>query len=147
MDIIPQNQHDYKLIALSAIFSENFFLYFSMEDGNGTEWYNYGLPTPTLLYHSNRGIYIGWALNGVFGTRKGQEYLEDIVARFLITFRDEKAQRLAYKPSIDTLQSQTHINPTSYELKQFKGLKSISNTHKKPQLRTDTHTDNIFWAI
>ena len=111
--------------------------------GNGTEWIDQGLPTPTYLEHINKGYLIAWAIEGYFGTTKGTEYLNDIIARVLITFKDLKPKRLTYKPKIE---SASHYFPKIYKLKELQELKSIKNKIKAPT-RADNFDDHVFWSI
>lgn len=111
--------------------------------GNGTEWLDFDLPTPSYHAHSNKGYLLAYALDGFFGTKKNQEYLNDVIARFLITFKDYKPERLPYKPNITSLG--TYL-PKIYKLQEFQALKSISKK-KCPQARADKFDDFVFWAI
>ncbi len=111
--------------------------------GNGTEWIDQGLPTPTYLEHINKGYLIAWAIEGYFGTSQGTQYLNDIIARVLITFKDLKPQRLLHKPKIG---SASHYLPKIYKLKELQNLKSIRNKIKAPN-RADNFEDHIFWSI
>jgi len=142
MDIIPQNECNHN--GLNDLL-KNFFIYFYMH-GNGTEWIDYDLPPPSVLKHVNTGIFIGWALDGYFGTNKGETYLNDIIARYLITFKDQKAQRLPYKPQEQLLDSKTHLDYTKHKLREFQGLKSIVRAASVAQ-RADTKKDHVFYAI
>lgn len=111
--------------------------------GNGTEWLDFDLPTPSYHAHSNKGYILAYALHGYFGTIKNQEYLNDVIARFLITFKDYKPERLPYKPNITP--AGTYL-PKIYKLQEFQALKSISKK-KCPQARADKFEDFVFWAI
>lgn len=111
--------------------------------GNGTEWIDEGLPTPSYLEHINKGYLIAWAIDGYFGTQKGTEYLNDIIARVLITFKDLKPKRQYYKPKIE---SASHYLPKIYKLQELQNLKSLRNKIKAPS-RADNFDDHIFWSI
>ena len=111
--------------------------------GNGTEWIDEGLPTPTYMEHINKGYLIGWAIDGYFGTQKGTQYLNDIIARVLITFKDLKPKRQLYKPK---LENASHYLPKIYKLKELQNLKSIKK-HIKAPARADSFEDYIFWSI
>lgn len=111
--------------------------------GNGTEWIDQGLPTPTYLEHINKGYLIAWAIDGYFGTQKATSYLNDIIARILITFKDLKPKRQHYKPKICR---SSHYLPKIYKLQELQNLKSIQNRSKTPS-RADSFEDHTFWAI
>ena len=111
--------------------------------GNGTEWIDQGLPIPTYLEHINKGYLIAWAIDGYFGTSQGIQYLNDIVARVLITFSDLKPKRLLHKPKIENA---SHYFPKIYKLKELQKLKSLRNKIKAPT-RADNFEDHIFWSI
>ena len=95
------------------------------------------------MEHINRGYLIAYALNGYFGTQNGFKYLNDIIARFLITFRLESAQKLSYAPRIT---DKSIYNGKIYKLKQLQALKSISGKQYAPE-RASNFEDHTFWAI
>jgi len=111
--------------------------------GNGTEWIDEGLPTPTYLEHINKGYLIAWAIDGYFATQQGTQYLNDIIARVLITFKDLKPTRQLYKPKIE---SASHYLPKIYKLQQLQNLKSLRKQIKAPE-RADSFEDHVFWSI
>jgi len=111
--------------------------------GNGTEWIDQELPIPSYLEHINKGYIIAWAIDGYFGTQKATKYLNDIIARVLITFKDLKPKRQLYKPRIE---SASHYLPKIYKLQELKNLKSIKNRNKAPT-RADNFEDYVFWSI
>lgn len=111
--------------------------------GNGTEWIDEGLPIPTYLEHINKGYLIAWAIDGYFGTQKATEYLNDIIARVLITFKELKPKRLLYKPKIE---SASHYLPKIYKLKELQQLKSLKKRIHAPS-RADSFEDHVFWSI
>lgn len=112
-------------------------------DGNGTEWIDQDLPTPTYHEIINRGYILAYQLDGLFNTQNGQEYLNDIIARFLLTFRDLKPCRIKEKPLID---ARGIYYPKIYKLKELQALKSLSNK-TLPRARADNFDDFTFWAI
>ena len=125
--------------------------------GNGTEWIDEGLPIPTYLEHINKGYLIAWAIDGYFGTQKATEYLNDIIARVLITFKDLKPKRQLYKPKIEgspfrSVRPQNsgrygaHYLPKIYKLKELQKLKSIKKHIHAPS-RADNFEDHVFWSI
>jgi predicted HTH domain antitoxin len=137
MDIIPQK----------AELTKHFWLYFHI-NGIGDEWIDYGLPIPTIHKHINRGYYIGWAIDGFFGTKKGQEFLNDIIARFLLSFKENEIKRLPFKPTKKDLASDNaRIYAKVYKLREFsKQLNSLPTKKHIPQ-RADMYEDFTFWAI
>jgi len=107
-----------------------FFLHFQVQ-GDGTEWIDANLPTPNYFYRMNtyngldlNGYCIAYLIDGVFGTEKGRRYLNDIIARFILTLPIK--QRLMYPPPADAL----HHEQT-YKLKQFQNLKSKAKEIKR----------------
>ena len=121
------------------------WLYFYLK-GTGNEFLDYKLPFPNFLKHINIGYYVGWQINGYPGTEEAREYFNDIIARFLITFRDYNPEKLDFTPRADKY---THIDfKNIYELKQFQNLKSIP-VKKHVQIRAENINtiDQTFWAI
>ena len=135
------------IIAKKTELIKAFWLYFHIADG--TAWIEHGLPQPTLIKHINNGSYIGYAIDGYFGTNKGIEFLNDIIARFLISFKDENIRRLSFKPSKKDLDEKTaHIFAKVYKLKEFsKRLDSLPIKKKYAPARADMFEDFVFWAI
>lgn len=86
---------------------------------------------------------IAYALNGYFGTQNGFKYLNDIIARFLITFRLENAQKLSYAPRIT---NKSIYNGKIYKLRELQNLKSIPGKQYAPE-RASNFEDHTFWAI
>jgi len=123
-----------------------FWLYFHINNGNGTEWIDYKLPIPTLLKHTRTGYLVGWAVDGHFNTKNGQNFANDIIARFLLTF--DEITRIPYKPVDQVFNSDsTHIYEKVYKLQEFsKQLKSLP-TKKHIPTRADNFDDYTFWAI
>lgn len=130
------------IIAQLELNQKAFWLNFFIK-GNGTEWLDYGLPTPSYHSHSNKGYILAYALDGYFSTIKNQDYLNDIIARFLITFKNEGIEQIRAKPNITN--AGTYL-PKIYRLKELQALKSISKK-KCPQARADKFDDFVFWSI
>ena len=95
------------------------------------------------MEHINKGYLIAWAIEGYFGTQKGTEYLNDIIARVLITFKELKPERLCYKPKIE---SASHYFPKIYKLQELQKLKSLKKKIHSPT-RADNFEDYVFWSI
>jgi len=96
---------------------------------------------------------IAYALDGYFGTVQGTQYLNDIIARFLVTFREQKPTRVipassssckrTHRPQKNSLGTYT---PRIYKLRELQALKSLSN-NKLPRATADKFEDFTFWAI
>ena len=126
--------------------------------GDGTEWIDESLPIPTHHEFINRGYILAYAIDGYFGTNKTNQYLNDIIARFLITFKDLKPSRmLDFKPSScgavaphrqPVKSSNAHIKyyPKIYKLREFQKLKSLKKKQYAPT-RADNFNDYVFWSI
>lgn len=60
------------------------------------EWLTAGLPIPTLLIPLRNYYYIGYAIEGFFGTTRNRKFLQDIIARIMTTLIHEGAQKVEY---------------------------------------------------
>ena len=123
------------------------WLYFFLWDAIGDEFLEYNLPPPNYLLHAQRGIFIGWLVNGYPGTAKAREYFNDIIARFIIGYKEYKPRRLPYKPNLEreAIKNLKNIN----ELKEFQNLPSLYWANKKKIWTTESvgTIDQIFWSI
>ena len=124
-------QNDYK----SQL--KNTWLHISFEDDISAELGNV-IPYPHHHYMRNNKLVYCWLIDGFFDTLKGVQYLNDIIARFKITF--ETSQYL--KHSID---NESFINPL--KLKQFQGLKSRAVQKIIQNSRYDGTRDFIFYCL
>jgi len=107
------------------------------------EWQDYNLPIPNYIEYIDGGYRIGWHIDGYFATKKGIEYLNDVIGRVLVTFKDNSPYRLPYKPD---LQTADHYYPL------IRKLSSLANLHSRPSRsrvpsRADSFADYAFWAI
>ena len=116
---------------------KNTWLHISFEDDISSELGNV-IPYPHHHYMRNNKLVYCWLIDGFFDTLKGVQYLNDIIARFKITF--ETSQYL--KHSID---NESFINPL--KLKQFQGLKSRAIQKIRQVTRFDSSKDFIFYTI
>ncbi len=149
-----------------------FWLSFQIH-GDGSELFEYGLPPPNHYERSNNASYkVYWHVDGYIHTKKGRDYLNDIVARFSGAFRIVKrlhapAHQQVFYGQIQrgsdsgAPQDQTHPNPSRDEygiigdkdflkicnLKQFGGLPSLRSNRSAKELHTSKYEDNVFWAI
>jgi len=141
VEIIAQNKIENNLNNLKG-----YWLHFYL-NGEGGEFLDYNLPIPTYLEHYNKGYAVAWCIEGYFGTKKGEAFLNDVIARFIISFADLSPKRLPYKPEVKKDNKTAHILNKAYSLKRFSTrLKSIKTKNKIPQ-RAESFEDLIFWAI
>ena len=123
------------------------WLYFFLWDAQGDEFLEYNLPYPNYLLHAQRGVFIAWLINGYPGTAKAREYFNDIIARFIIAYKQNKPERLPYKPNTERT---AHIDTKhTWELKNFQNLPSLYWANKKKIWSADSvgTIDQVFWAI
>jgi len=120
---------------------KNFYYICFLVAGDGTEWIDAGLPTPNWFVKFEHSYLVGWLIDGYFHTKKGQEYLNDVIARIIFTLPVK--ERLKYRP----------YNPLQidkiYKLKEFKSLKSLPNKFKGYEyaIKPEKGHDRVFWAI
>jgi len=134
MDIIPNKSEKLK----------PYWLLFHL-NGSTSDFLEHDLPMPSYLKKINQGYLIGWQIDGYFGTEHGRKFLNDIIARFTITFADKKIERLPYAPTLDD--SNAHVNNYTYKLNRFSStLKSIKSKKFIPS-RAENFDDIVFWAI
>lgn len=97
-------------------------------------------PNNHQIISNNHYVY-GWEIDGFFGTDAGIEYFNDIIARFIISFKTYNPNRFRiYK---------IKSKESGFFLKQFQNLKSINvnatkNFVKGNLLQT---SDQVFWAL
>lgn len=116
----------------STTYTKNTLISFTLK-GDGLELFDYDLPQPHTYQRQNADTYrISFALNGTFTTLEGVRYLNDIIARFTLSFE-----------VLHTYKSFTIDE--GIELSEFQGLKSIAKF--KNYEKVDNGQDNIFWSI
>ena len=116
---------------------KNTWLHISFEDDISAELGNV-IPYPHHHYMRNNKLVYCWLIDGFFDTFKGVQYLNDIIARFKITF--ETSQYL--KHTVDT---ESTLCPL--KLRQFQGLKSRAIQKIRQVTRFDSSKDFIFYTI
>lgn len=116
---------------------KNTWLHISFEDDISSELGNV-IPYPHYHYMRNNKLVYCWLIDGFFDTLKGVQYLNDIIARFKITF--ETSQYL--KHTVDT---ESTLCPL--KLKQFQGLKSRAVQKIIQNSRYDGTRDFIFYCL
>ena len=116
---------------------KNTWLHISFSDDISSELGNV-IPFPHHHYMSNNKIVYCWLIDGFFDTLKGIQFLNDIIARFKITF--ETSQYL--KHTIDT---ESTLCPL--KLKAFQNLKSRAVQKIIQNSRYDGTRDFIFYCL
>ena len=116
-----------------------------MYEAKGDEFLEYNLPTPNYLLHAQRGIFIGWLIKGYPGTKESMAYFNDIIARFIVGFKDYQPERLPYRPN--TEREAHKLLTTAYDLKNFQNLPSIKSRTRRYKSSETNPIDQIFWAI
>jgi len=126
--------------------NSNFYLHFQVA-GDGTEWIDANLPTPNYFYRMNSiagltddSYCIAYLLDGVFGTERSRRYLNDIIARFILTLQIK--QRLMYPPPDDALQ-----HDKVFMLKRLQNLKSLTRKYVPKLNGSMAGDDNTFWEL
>lgn len=104
-------------------------------EGDLFELWEFGLPYPQEYKRFENTWEISWYIDGVFWTKKGTDYINDILSRFLISF-----EKITY--------STAHpISKKDYALKLilFKQLNSI----KKNNFNSyhNKFEDSVFWSL
>ena len=123
------------------------WLYFFLWDAQGDEFLEYNLPYPNYLLHAQKGVFIAWLINGYPGTKEAREYFNDIIARFIIAYKQNKPERLPYEPNMERM---AHLDTKHIrELKSFQNLPSLYWANKKKIWSADSvgTIDQVFWAI
>ncbi len=125
----------------------NTWLYFYLWNAQGDEFMEYKLPSPNYLMHGQMGVFIGWLIKGYPGTAKSREYFNDIIARFIIAFKNYKPERLPYRPNL-AREALVNLNQ-AYDLELFQNLPSLYWANKKKIWSAESvgTIDQIFWAI
>jgi len=103
--------------------------------GDGDSLFEYNLPNPHnyIRYNTNE-FTIEYLLDGLFNTKKGMDYLNDILFRF--------------NTSMDIIKIETKIvnknNRKTYHLSDFQNLNSIKKNPIPNHIKRD---DVVFWGI
>jgi len=114
---------------------EFYFIFFYLAGGKGDEWIELYLPVPNVIIYPNskNGVFIGYFIEGFFGTKNNRKFLQDIIKRFEKTFLKLPhigyIERIKHPPIIDN-QTTGHIQfNTIYSLKDFS--RSLISLKKK----------------
>jgi len=125
--IITQNEQNYNNLATLLQIEGKGDLY---------ELFEYGLPFPHEYKRYGNSYKIAWYVDGVFFTKKSTDYINDILARFILSF-----DNITYSTAHPIKQQ----DKQTLKLKLFKQLNSIKKNdfsayHNK-------YEDNVFWSL
>ncbi len=104
---------------------EFFFIFFYLAGAKGDEFIELELPIPNLIiYPKNKnGVFIGYFIEGYFGTKKAKAFLADIIKRFEKTFLKLShigyIERIKHPPIIDENTNCHFQMEVIYSLKDF----------------------------
>jgi hypothetical protein len=116
------------------------WIYFKFSTGTGIEWYDYKLPYPNYLLHTNQGYFIGWLVNG-----NESKYTEELRARFIQTFQEFTPKVIEDKPKATAM---AHTSPTIHNLKEFNVLQSLKTKAVNiSRVETLFTNDETFWHL
>jgi len=116
-----------------------FWLSFQIH-GDGSELFEYGLPTPTHYERANNSSYgVYWLLDGYFHTKRGRDYLNDTISRLSAVCKISRRLDLPHRR--DCI-----LDAACVKLSQFGGLPSL-RTRSAQYLNSSKYEDNVFWAI
>ena len=119
---------------------EFFFIFFYIAGAKGDEFIEFELPIPNLIiYPKNKnGVFIGYFIEGYFGTEKAKAFLADIIKRFEKTFLKLShigyIERIKHPPIIDENTNCHFQMEVIYSLKDFsRVLDSLDNKVSKKE--------------
>ena len=100
------------------------FIFFYLAGGRGDEFIELQLPIPNIIiYPSKSGVFIGYFIEGFFGTKKNRRFLQDIIKRFEKTFLKLShigyIKRIKHPPIIDDNTNCHFQMDIIYSLKDF----------------------------
>ena len=129
-----------KLYHNSLKLKEFFFIFFYIAGAKGDEFIELELPIPNLIiYPKNKnGVFIGYFIEGFFGTEKAKAFLADIIKRFEKTFLKLShigyIERIKHPPIIDENTNCHFQMEVIYSLKDFsRVLDSLDNKVSKKE--------------
>ena len=102
-----------------------FFIFFYLAGGRGDEWIELYLPVPNVIIYpkGKNGVFIGYFIEGFFGTEKNRKFLKDIIKRFEKTFLKLShigyIERIKHPPILDNKADFRLQFDVIYSLKNF----------------------------
>ena len=106
------------------------------------ELFGNAIPYPNHHYYDNsyenRLVYC-WEIDGFFGTKKGYDFLNDIIARFKLSCDSS---------FLHSLKMVDDENQSTHKLKAFQGLKSLASERVKEKFaKLSKMHDYVFWCL
>jgi len=107
---------------------EFFFIFFYLAGGKGDEWIELYLPLPNVIIYpkGKNGVFIGYFIEGFFGTEKNRRFLKDIIKRFEKTFLKLShigyIERIKHPPILDYQADYRLQLDVIYSLKDFSSI-------------------------
>jgi hypothetical protein len=98
---------------------------------------------PNYFYHFSgleKSYGVAWLVDGYFATEQNQKFLNDIIARFLLSLPVK--ERLKYPPKDDF-----KLHKKIFKLKQFQNLKSLRKEIKEINLDFLSYSDQTFLEL
>jgi hypothetical protein len=104
---------------------EFYFIFFYLAGGKGDEFIELYLPIPNVIIYpkGKNGVFIGYFIEGFFGTEKNKHFLQDIIKRFEKTFLKLShigyIERIKHPPILDNKSYYNLQLDVIYSLKDF----------------------------
>lgn len=118
-----------------------YWLYFRCR-GDGEELATARLPTPHYYKrHSAEGYSIAYKLDGYFHTKKGKDFLNDMIARLSLTLPIDRRYYI-------TPTEGEAVNNRAYKLKEFQNCESIKvDIYTRKEAKANKYEDRVFWSL
>jgi hypothetical protein len=105
--------------------------------GDAAEIFEHNLPTPHYFQRENETLYaLGWLISGFFHTGKGVEYLNDIIARILLSM-----------PVLEKIEIEPATRSKPIKLQQLQNAVSLPAALRTRIDTANRYQDTVFWAI
>jgi hypothetical protein len=105
--------------------------------GDLYELFEFGLPYPHIYKRSGDNYIIEWYLDGVFFTKSGIDYINDTLARLLVSF-----EKITYSTAKTINKNNDYA---TIKLKSFAMLNSLKKAEFNPN--STKYEDSIFWSL
>jgi hypothetical protein len=103
--------------------------------GDLIELFEYNLPYPHEYKRYGDKWEISWYVDGVFWTKQGIDYINDILSRFLVSF-----EKITYSTA-----HPINVKDNALKLKLFKQLNSIKKNNFTSM--SNKYEDSVFWSL